>query len=149
MRRLVSIGALLFATVWATLAAAQGEPYVPGLGDIMTAVQFRHIKLWFAAKDKNWDLARYELQQINRNLEEAVVLYRGIPVNYVAATTDPIVAIGDAIKAQNVVQFTKGFDELTAACNACHKAIGRDFIVIQTPTAQPFSNQSFGPPKAP
>lgn len=149
MRRLVAIGALLVAIVWVTLAGAQGGPYVPGLGDIMTAAQFRHIKLWFAAKNKNWDLARYELQQINRNLEEAVVLYRGIPVDYVAATTDPIVAIGDAIKAQNIAQFTSGFNALTAACNACHKAIGRYFIVIQTPTAHPFSNQSFGPPKAP
>lgn len=149
MRQLMAIGALLIAIAWATLAAAQGEPYVPGLGDIMTAAQFRHIKLWFAAENKNWDLARYELQQINRNLEEAVVLYRGIPVDYVAATTDPIVAIGDAIRAQDIAQFTKGFNALTAACNACHKAIGRDFIVIQAPTAQPFSNQSFGPPKAP
>lgn len=145
MRRLASIGALLIAVVAGTLGAAQGEPYVPALSEIMTAAQFRHIKLWFAGKHENWDLARYEIEQIKRSLEDAVVFYRGIPVEFVAATTDPIMAIGNAIEAKDSVKFAEGFDALTAACNSCHGAIGRGFIVIQTPTAQPFSDQSFAP----
>jgi len=41
---------------------------VPALADIMTAVQWRHIKLWFAGKFRNWDLANYELRQIKVSL---------------------------------------------------------------------------------
>ncbi len=149
MRRLVSIGALLIVIVSAPIAVAKALDYVPALADIMTGAQFRHMKLWFAGKEKNWDLARYELRQVTQSLDDAVSLYRGIPVEFVSATTDPLIAIGDAIKAKNVAQFKKGFDELTTACNSCHKAIGRNFIVIQAPTTHPFSNQSFAPPKAP
>jgi len=149
MRRLVSIGVLLIVIVSAPLAVAKALDYVPALADIMTGAQFRHMKLWFAGNQKNWDLARYELQQVTQSLDDAVSLYHGIPVEFVSATTNPLIAIGDAIKAKNVPQFKKGFNELTAACNACHKAIGRDFIVIQVPTTQPFGNQSFAPPKAP
>jgi len=149
MRRLVSIGTLLIAIVWATLAAAQAQAYVPALADIMSWAQFRHMKLWFAGKEKNWELARYELRQVTQSLDDAASFYHGIPVDYVGATAAPIVAIGDAIKAKDVAQFTQGFIDLTATCNACHKAIGRGFIVIQVPAAQPFSNQSFAPPKAP
>jgi hypothetical protein len=148
MRRLVSIGALLIAIMGATVAA-QAQAYVPALADIMTWAQFRHMKLWFAGKEKNWELARYELQQVTQSLDDAASFYHGIPVDYVGATTAPIIAIGDAIKAKDVAQFTKGFNDLTATCNACHKAIGRGFIVIQVPAAQPFSNQSFAPPKSP
>jgi hypothetical protein len=149
MRRLVSMGALLIVVMSAPLAAAKALDYVPALADIMIGAQFRHMKLWFAGKEKNWDLARYELRQVTQSLDDAVSLYHGIPVEFVSATTDPLIAIGDAIKAKNVPQFKKGFNELTAACNACHKAIGRDFIVIQVPTTQPFGNQSFASPKAP
>jgi hypothetical protein len=149
MRRLVSIGVLLSTIVWATLAVAQTQAYVPALADIMSWAQFRHMKLWFAGKAKNWDLARYELQQVTQSLDDAASFYHGIPVDYVGATTAPIVAIGDAIKAKDVAKFTQGFNDLTATCNACHQAIGRGFIVIQVPAAQPFSNQSFAPPKAP
>ena len=149
MRRLASISALFIGIVCAPLAMAQNEAYVPALADIMTAVQWRHIKLWFAGKLQNWDLANYELRQIKVSLEDAANLYRGIPVEYVAATVEPIQTIGAAIEAKDGAGFAKGFNALTAACNACHEGIGRGFIIIQVPTGSPFSDQSFAPPKAP
>jgi hypothetical protein len=149
MRRLASIGALFLGIGLASLATAQGEAYVPALADIMSAVQWRHIKLWFAGKRQNWDLASYELRQIKTSLEDAANLYRGIPVEHVAATVDPILTLGTAIETKDSARFVKGFNALTAACNACHEGIGRGFIIIQTPTASPFSDQSFAPPKTP
>jgi hypothetical protein len=147
MRRLAAISILLAAIFWAPLAVAQRDVYVPALGDIMSTIQMRHIKLWFAGKLKNWELARYELERIRIGLEGAAVLYYAIPAEYVGATVDPIIAINDAIKAQDGAQFASGYNALTTACNACHQGIGRGFIVIQVPTAQPFGDQSFTPPK--
>ncbi len=70
----------------------------------------------------------------------------GIPVGLCGGPPrDPIEAIGAAIEAKDGARFAKGFNELTAACNACHEGIGRGFIVIQVPTASPFSDQSFAP----
>jgi len=55
------------------LAVTAQETYVPALGDIMGAIQERHIKLWFARRRANWDLARYELEHIRTSLEDATL----------------------------------------------------------------------------
>jgi hypothetical protein len=147
MRVLASISLVLAVLFSAPLALAQAEGYVPGLGDIMTTIQMRHIKLWFAGKSKNWDLATYELEQIRQSLETAATLYTGIPAEFVGATVDPIKAIDAAIKAKDGAEFVKGYGALTGSCNGCHQGIGRSFIVIQAPSTSPFSDQSFAPPK--
>jgi hypothetical protein len=140
------IGALFIAIALAPPAVAEASKgYVPALGDIMGATQLRHIKLWFAGKLRDWDLAAYELGQIKASLEGAATLYSGIPVTDVTLVVKPLQLIGDAIETKDSTRFAKAFNELTAACNACHQAIGRGFIVIQVPTASPFSNQSFSP----
>jgi hypothetical protein len=149
MRRLVSIAALFLSFGLAPFALAQTDPYVPALPDIMSEAQWRHIKLWFAGKHQNWELASYELLQIRAGLEQAATLYHGIPVDYVGATVPPIRAMGAAIDAKDSAGFAKGFNALTAACNACHQGIGRGFVVIQVPTVSPFSDQSFAPSKRP
>lgn len=144
MRNQASAGMFVVGIACASLSVAQ-DAYVPALGDVMTAVQWRHIKLWFAGKRGNWELASYELRQIKASLEEAVVFYRGIPVELVDATVDPIRGIDAAIKAKDSARFAKGYSALTDACNGCHVGIGRSFIVIQTPTSSPFSDQLFAP----
>ena len=45
-----------------------------------------------------------------------------------------------AIEAKDSAGFVKGFNALTAACNACHQGIGRGFVVIQVPAVSPFSD---------
>lgn len=144
MRRLVCIAALLSVVIGVPLVAAAEENYVPTPGDIMGDIQFRHIKLWFAGKRGNWELATYELEHIRTGLEQAATLYHGIPAAYVGATADPIKTINAAIQARDATKFAKGFDQFTTVCNACHQGIGRAFIVIQMPLASPFSDQSFG-----
>src|ERR1700738_5122307 len=146
------IVALLMVCSLTPLAVAQSgmnrpttEQYVPRLGDIMNALQSRHMKLWFAGTTRNWELADYELRQLSAGLVEAAMLYQGIPVTNVAAMEEPIRSITAAIEAKDSKRFAKAVGELTDGCNACHQSIGRGFIVIQTPTASPFGNQSFAP----
>jgi hypothetical protein len=138
---------LAFGLVLAPLALARGETYVPALSDIMSAIQSRHIKLWFAGKQKNWELASFELEQIRQGFESAATLYSGIPAEHVGATVDPIKELGAAIAATDGAKFAKAYAALNTACNACHKGINRGFIVIQVPSTSPFSDQSFAPPR--
>jgi hypothetical protein len=101
-----TLAALAFALVF-PLSAAQSEPkepFTPGLGEIMTLQQMRHLKLWYAGQAGNWPLADYELDELK-----------------------------------------EGFDKLTAACNACHQSARHPFIVVQRPTGNPYTNQSFAP----
>jgi hypothetical protein len=111
----------------------------------MGKIQLRHIKLWFAGKLAHWELATYEVDEIRASLESAADLYRGIPVELVTNTADPILAIGKAIEAKDSAMFAKAYGDLTVACNACHKGIGRGFIVMQVPSSSPFTDQSFSP----
>ena len=99
MKYLAVVGSFIISLILAPLAVAQQDTYRPPLGDIMGKIQLRHIKLWFAGKLANWELATYELDEIRASLEKAADLYRGIPVELVLNTADPIVAITKAIEA--------------------------------------------------
>jgi hypothetical protein len=148
MKTLAVIGTFVIALILAPLAVAQQDGYRPPLGDIMGKIQLRHIKLWFAGKSENWELAAYETDEIRASLEKAADLYRGIPVELVLNTADPIVAIVKAIEAKDSAAFAKAYGDFTTACNECHIGIGRGFIVMQVPTSSPFTDQSFAPPPA-
>jgi hypothetical protein len=144
--------ALLMAL--ATLAIAQSgparsadQPYVPRLGDIMNAMQSRHLKLYFAGKAQNWPLAAYESRQLKASLVDAATLYSGIPASDVITLSNPVQAVDDAIGAKDSRKFVKAFGDLTDGCNSCHQSMERAFIAIRVPTEQPFSNQVFTPQK--
>lgn len=125
------------------VAAQTPQKYAPRLADIMSAVQFRHLKLWTAGRQQNWELAAYELGLLKAGLTEAISLYNDIPVENVTMIDPPITSLDKAVAAKNGADFNKAFNELTGGCNACHQSIGRGFIVMTVPAASPFSNQSF------
>jgi ornithine carbamoyltransferase len=127
------------------LDASPSEEYVPRLGDIMNAVQTRHLKLSLAGKAQNWELAAYELRQLKAGLLEAAVVYSGIPVSNVTTMSAPVQAIADAIAARDSRRFITAGAELRAGCNSCHQSMERGFIAIQAPTAAPYGDQSFAP----
>jgi len=144
--------ALLMLCASIPLAAAQSGSdenghYVPQLGEIMNTVQTRHLKLYFAGKAQNWDLADFELRQLRASLVEAAVLYAGIPVSNVTTMAEPLQSLTDAIKAKDGRKFAAAMTGLTEGCNACHRSMNRGFIVLREPTEQPFSNQVFAPQK--
>ncbi|MGB6433519.1 MAG: hypothetical protein WBF59_05740 [Bradyrhizobium sp.] len=145
--------ALLVSVPPMALALAQSsqEPIsrgenLPRLGEIMLAKQWRHIKLWYAGKAHNWNLAAYELAQIKASLTQAAILYSGIPVSDVLILDAPIQSIDKAIQSKDNASFVKAFNDLTNGCNACHRKMGREFIEIKLPAELPFSNQLFTPP---
>jgi len=163
MRSFAAPSLVALATVLA-VAASQGAPMHdhraptragaaargPGLGEIMSLQQMRHSKLWFAGSAGNWPLADYELDELKEGFDDVRKLFpthegvRLTPLlDVVAKAAMPDLA--KAIAAQDGAKFTAAFDVLTAACNSCHQAAKRAFIVIQRPASQPYGNQSFAP----
>jgi hypothetical protein len=122
------------------------KPYAPRLVEIMSAAQLQHLKLWFAGKAKNWDLAAYELRQLTDSLVQAALLYPGIPVSNVTTMEAPLLAVSDAIATKDSRKFVVSTRNLTDGCNACHTSMDRRFVVISLPTdQQPPANQIFAP----
>lgn len=151
---LVSCGLSAFVAAagapgWAQ-GAGEAKPHTPRLGEIMTFIQVRHGKLWFAGRAGNWELADFELDELKEGLEDAAKFFptfKDVPLAaMVAAATEREVAdLDKAIKIKSRRSFVAAFDKLTAGCNACHQAAKLGFIAIRRPGVPPFTNQSFAP----
>ena len=128
------------------------KTYVPGLEQFMGVMQNQHIKLWFAARAGNWALAAYQLGEIKEvmgDIQDLIPTFRSQPMDQMldAVITGQIVDLERIIDTKDTRSFAGGFDKLTDACNACHQAFGNNFIVIQRPTTNPFTNQKFDAPR--
>jgi hypothetical protein len=123
----------LAVVVISKISVAAETGYMPSLGDIMAGIQLRHAKLWYAARVKNWSLADYEARELNAALEQATRLFPSVPGSDMTDTEQRMVLLREAIKAQDDVKFSQAFRQMTNACNGCHEATGRAFIVIRMP----------------
>jgi hypothetical protein len=126
--------------------------YVPGVGDMMNSlVQPRHIKLWLAGHEKNWELAAYaykEMQQALNTVGTVQPKFRNltVPEMIESMTGEAMRDLQGAIDARDPKKFAEAFDSLTDGCNSCHAALNHGFIVIKVPEASAFPNQEFKRP---
>ena len=134
-------------------AAPAAEAYVPGLGDIMSLQQMRHVKLWFAGEAGNWELASYELDELGEGFDDAMKFHpthkdSPVPLTEVIPQmgTALVTNLRKAVDAKDEAAFERGFDELTAGCNNCHQATRFGFNRVQRPATNPYPNQVFAPP---
>lgn len=131
-------------------AANVPKRFVPGLEWFMNLIQTEHAKLWYAGKARNWRLAEYhlaEIKEIMSDTQDLVPVYKSLPFADMmdAVIVGPIADLEKAVAARNPESFAKGFGQLTAGCNACHKATEHGFIRIRRPAAAGFPNQDFRP----
>ena len=133
-------------------AEPAAKTYVPGIEQFMNAIQTEHAKLWFAASERNWELAAYQLGEIKEIMSDIGELYqkfKDLPLDKMLddVITGPIAETEKALDAKDFAKFSAAYGKLTDACNACHQATGNGFIVIQRPSGQAFPNQDFRPRK--
>lgn len=131
-------------------ASAPAEAYTPGLGEIMTLQQMRHIKLWFAGQAGNWDLAGYEVDELGEGFDDVIKFHPTHKESPVAPKdaiprmiTEPLAEVRAAVEKEDAAAFARAYDRLTAACNQCHVATSFGFNVVGRPTSNPYTNQIF------
>lgn len=131
---------------------ATADPFVPGLGEIMSLQQMRHTKLWLAGEAGNWPLAAYEVEELGEGFDDVVKLHpthKDAPVAPKDAiprmVTGPVADVQKAVAAHDSKAFVEAYDTLTAACNSCHQAMNFGFNRVQRPTSNPYPNQVFAP----
>jgi hypothetical protein len=150
LRTLALISAMTLATSAHAQPAAEGPPpYRPGLGDLMTTtVQPRHIKLAFAGREKNWAYAAYELHELEEAFDRLSIQWpqwQRVRIVELVETMvrDPLYELGLAIKDKSDTKYAAAYGKLTEACNACHQAARRAFVVIQEPKDNTYPDQDF------
>lgn len=132
-------------------ASADAPPgYTPGLGEIMTLTQMRHAKLWLALDARNWDLASYELDELEEGFADAVAFHpthkdapRPLGELVPEAMDAPIAALRAAVAAHDAERAEQAHDAFTTGCNECHAATGFSFNRVVRPSANPYANQDF------
>lgn len=124
--------------------------YQPGLGEIMGYIQVRHAKLWFAGQAENWNLAQYELEELEEGFTDIKSMHRiheklpkpsAVMIDETMST--PIKGLRQSIAVKNISQFNLSYQLLTNACMACHTASGVTYIKLAIPTNPPYSNQTY------
>jgi hypothetical protein len=113
-------------------------------------VQPRHIKLYYAGREKNWTLAAFQSNELRAALARigrTIPNYRNIGVDTAVASifSDRLKAVDAAIKAADPEQFVATYKEMTTACNACHAGMEHPFLVIKVPDAMNYPDQEFRP----
>jgi hypothetical protein len=146
------------AFVW-LLAVAAGclagcsRGYEPGLGELMSLNQMRHAKLWFAGQAHNWELADYELDELEEGFAD-VVKYHPTHKDVQLPISELVPKIMDqrlrqlraAIQKRDPTAFVGAYDAVTAGCNSCHQATKFGFNVVRRPVDPSwFGNQQFVP----
>jgi hypothetical protein len=125
-------------------APAPGDDIVildfkPGMDDLMTMiVQPRHIKMYYAAQEQNWLLARFQLNELRAafmRVAQTIPEFGIFPVepSLEAAIYPALDEMDAAILTNDSAEFERAYVTLTASCNACHEAMGFSFLVMKVP----------------
>lgn len=124
--------------------------YSPGLGEMMSLQQMRHVKLWFAGQAENWELADYELDELGEGFDDIVKFHpthKDSPVAPKDAiprmVNEPLKNLRRAVERKDAAAFAEAYDGLTSACNSCHQATNFGFNAVQRPATNPYPNQQF------
>ena len=148
---------LIAAALFAALSSAcrpppAAESYAPGLGEIMTLQQMRHVKLWLAGEAGNWELAAYELKEMGEGFDDVIRFHPTHEESPVAPKdaiprmmNGPLADLRASVDKKDPAAFGQAYDSLTKGCNDCHQATNFGFNRVQRPAANPYPNQVFEP----
>jgi hypothetical protein len=116
----------------------------------MTLQQMRHVKLWFAGEAGNWDLASYELKELQEGFDDVVRFHPTHEDSPVAPREEvprmmngPIAELRAAVERKDARTFAAAYDKLTEGCNGCHVATNFGFNRVQRPASNPYPSQLF------
>ena len=141
------------AALKARVAELERQLRPPELGQQMLELQIRHDRLWWAGRARNWNLAYFmvgELGEALRGIEasngDAPELEPDKLSEVMPAMMNPAIRnVQLALEKKDPAAFGKAYDELSAACTACHLRAGVDFLHIERPRTPLLDNLRYAP----
>src|SRR5512143_957398 len=115
----------------------------PGLGTVMMEYGNRLSRLWFAVNADNWDMAKYQLDEMLEIQEVGETTRPGRAPMLKAFEQNFLDALNTTIDAKDKTAFTKAFKDAISGCNACHAAAAGTnwssykYVNIQVPKTDP------------
>ena len=100
----------------------------------MVEVGYRFNSFYFAIKDKNYDLAHYQLDKIKKAIENGIERRPKRKSNSETMFLDTqYKAMSEALSTKNSQQIEKEYINTKQLCNACHTAEKVPFIHVTDP----------------
>jgi len=125
----------------AELEAIKGK--LPDQAHAMQDVGYHFSNLWFAGKQKHWELANFYWSETRSHLHWAVRIIpvrkdnAGVEIKLVdileAMENGPLKQLGEAIAARDDAAFEKAYRFSMETCYSCHIASDKPFIRPQIP----------------
>ncbi|HEY2952878.1 MAG TPA: hypothetical protein VGK40_09860 [Verrucomicrobiae bacterium] len=120
------------------------------LADVMTKLQRHANKLYFAGKLENWKLADFYIEEIEetvkaiakKDIMEGPINISGLMSGLILPEIEELERVASQ---SDVPGFEKHYKALVTACNACHVAANKPYIVIDQPRTPVFDNQHYEP----
>jgi molecular chaperone GrpE (heat shock protein) len=120
------------------------EVYRPGFGEMMSGIQVHHSKLWFAGRNRNWQLASFEIKELKEIIEDIEKYQKDRKDTKLMHMIEPALdSVKTAISAKDLEKFTKSYEFLTSSCNECHVLTDFGYNIVKTPDAPPVGNQEY------
>lgn len=125
------------AVVPATPATVTVAPAARRFGDAMSEVARRFDRAGRAVEAGRWDLADYDLGEIEEVFEQDIPHAErppDVPVDptpiAAAFAANALPALQKSVATRNPAAFARAYADASAACNGCHAAAAKKFIVI-------------------
>jgi hypothetical protein len=123
---------------------------LPGIGPLMLILQTHHTKLGLALNKGNWQLADFELEEVEEDFIRLSNLYPVYPgfasptEQYVKTYIAPsIEQLEEFCDKKDTEKMRRSYKLLTAGCNSCHRETKHPFNVIIEPVQSAFPDQKF------
>jgi hypothetical protein len=128
---------LLLSMVAALAFADEGESEPdeaqPSAGHIMLEMGYRYSALYFAARQKRWEFAAYQLEEMEEALRRLAFLKPRLWHDIGEFRATALHDLAKTLPARDWELFAAGFEKLRAGCAACHAKNGVGFIELPVP----------------
>lgn len=105
-----------------------------GFDMAMVETGYRYQELYWAGQDENWEYAYYQLEKIQKTIENGLERRpkRAQSARYFLTVILP--EMKKALDKRDTVIFNKNFQVLTNSCISCHAMEKVPFFIVKTPT---------------
>lgn len=101
---------------------AQIERHFRGLDVAMAEIGYRYGELHFAAKERNWEYAKYQTDKIDLTMRLALERRPKRAASSQAFLNEDIPLVKRAIESKNAAQMTRALEQFHNSCIACHRS---------------------------
>jgi len=110
------------------------ESQFRGFDMAMVETGYRYQELFWAGQDQNWEYADYQLEKIQKAIENGLERRprRAQSAQHFLTVTVP--QMKEALNKRNKIIFNENFQLLTNSCVSCHAMEKVPFFTVKTPT---------------